>query len=119
MVSKKISVMLIEVGGDLLSTVTSVEEMQAHLELVKTAWNMSLNTAADRKKLLKAFIKKQKRYAPSEAALKGLEWEIRRIKKQKDNLFPDIKNKVAIAEAIDNGNDNYVIRAYFEEDILY
>lgn len=111
---KKVSEMLIDVGGDLLQVVNNQKEMQTHLDLVKTAWNMATNSQAVRKTKLKRFIKKQKKYAPSIEALKGLEWEIRRIMKQKDRLYPEINHKVVIAEAIEKGKDDYVIRAYFE-----
>jgi hypothetical protein len=36
--------------------------------------------------------------------------------KQKDLLFPEIHNKVVIAEAIEKGKDDYIIRAYFEAE---
>ncbi len=111
--------MIIDVGGNLLSTVESQEEMQAHLDLVSTAWNIAINSPSQRKKALKAFIKKQKKNAPSVEALKGLEWELRRIMKQKDILFPQIRNKIAKAEAIERGHDDYIIRAYFEGGRVY
>ncbi len=111
---KKVSEMLINVGGGLLHVVNNQQEMQAHLDLVKTAWNMAINPQAKRQTELKRFIKKQKKYAPGIEALKGLEWEIRRIMKQKDRLYPEINSKVVLAEAIEKGKDDYTIRAYFE-----
>ena len=109
--------MLIKVGGDLLQVVKNKQEMQAHLDLVKTAWNMAIKPQSKKQIALKRFIKKQRKYAPSIEALKGLEWELRRIIKQKDILYPEISNRIVFAEAIDNGNDNYTIRAYFEATI--
>jgi hypothetical protein len=111
---KKVSEMLIAVSGELLQAVDDQQEMQAHLDLVMTAWNMATESGDKRKQKLKRFISKQKKYAPSTEALKGLEWEVRRIMKQKDLLFPEIHNKVVIAEAIEKGKDDYIIRAYFE-----
>ena len=113
---KKVSEMLLEVGGDLLSSVDCREEMQAHLDLVKNAWNMSLYSEKKRKVKLKDFIESQKKHAPSVEALKGLEWEFRRILKQKDRLFPTIEKKVEFAEAIETGKDDYIIRAYFTKE---
>lgn len=110
----KVSEMLIRVGGDLLQSVNNQQEMQAHLDLVKTAWNMAINPQAKRHVELQRFIKKQKLYAPNIEALKGLEWEIRRVMKQKDRLYPEIDNEVVLAEAIEKGKDDYTIRAYFE-----
>jgi len=106
--------MLIRVGGDLLQSVNNQQEMQAHLDLVKSAWNMAINPQTKRQVELKRFIKKQKKYAPNTEALKGLEWEIRRIMKQKDRLYPEIDSKVVLAEAIEKGKDDYTIRAFFE-----
>lgn len=111
---KKVSEMLIDVGGDLLQVVNNQQEMQVHLDLVKIAWNMATYPLSNRKTELKRFIKKRRKYAPSIEALKGLEWEMRRIMKQKDRLYPEINHKVVIAEAIEKGKDDYVIRAYFE-----
>ena len=84
--------------------------------IVKTAWNISVKSIAHRKTDIKRFLKKQKKYAPSSEALQGLEWEIKRIIKEKDRLYPNIKNKVVVAEAISEGGHDYIIRAYFEID---
>jgi hypothetical protein len=40
---KKISEIIIELGGDLISSARSLEEMQAHVNLVCGAWNMALH----------------------------------------------------------------------------
>ena len=111
---QKVSEMMIAVGGDLLTNqVDSVEEMQAHLEIVKHAWNLSLYSENKRKAKLKKFIEGQRPYAPNQEALLGLEWEYLRIFKQKTKLFPSEKQKIVIAEAIETGKDEYIIRAYF------
>ena len=109
-----ISEMLVHVGGDLLKFVNSQQEMQARLDIVKTAWNMSLNSRADTKVELKRFIKKQRKLAPSNEALKGLELEIKRIIKQKNLLYPEIDSEVVNAEAIEKEKDDYEIKAYFK-----
>jgi len=106
--------MLVHVGGDLLKFVNSQQEMQARLDIVKTAWNMSLNSRADTKVELKRFIKKQRKLAPSNEALKGLELEIKRIIKQKNLLYPEINSEVVNAEAIEKEKDDYEIKAYFK-----
>jgi hypothetical protein len=115
-VEKKVSEMLIAVSGDLLQSVDSQMEMQAHLDLVKEAWNMALESGDKRQRKLKRFINKQKRYAPSLEALKALEWEFRRMMKKKDKLFPEVNSKVVVAEAVEKGKDDYIIRAYFEAE---
>ena len=112
----KVSQMLVNVSGDLLEVTTNLMEMQAHLDIVKTAWNISVKTPEQRKIDIKRLIKKQKKYAPSPEALQGYEWEIRRIIKQKDRLYPSVKHKVIVAEAISKSGDDYIIRAYFELD---
>lgn len=114
---EKVSEMLIAVGGDLLKSVDSLEEMQAHLDLVRAAWNMSLSSGKKRNGRLKRFIESQRSRAPSIEALEGLEWEFRRIMKQKDRLFPAVKKKVEIATAIETSKDNYIIRAYFTNGV--
>lgn len=110
-----VSEMLVQVGGGLLQSATSLQEMQARLDIVKTAWNISLNSRLDRKTALKQFLKKQKKFAPNREALKGLEAELKRIIKQKVLLYPDIDNEVVNAEAIAQENDNYEIKAHFKE----
>lgn len=112
---EKVSKMLIAVAGDLLKSVDSLEEMQAHLDLVKTAWNMSLSSGKKRNGKLKKFIESQRPHAPSIEALEGLEWEFRRIMKQKDKIFPTVKRKVEFATAIETSKDDYIIRAYFTD----
>ena len=110
----KISEIIIDVGGDLITCVDSLEEMQSHLDLVCNALNMALYPPKIRQKKLKEFITTQKPYAPSPEALKGLEWEFRRIMKQKDKKYPSINNKIVNAVAIEKAKDDYVIRALFE-----
>lgn len=113
---KKVTEMLIAVSGELLTTVDNLEEMQAHLDLVKIAWNMSLSSGKKRNGKLKRFIESQRHRAPSIEALEGLEWEFRRIMKQKDLLFPAVKKKVEFATAIEESENNYIIRAYFTNE---
>jgi len=109
----KVSEMMIAVGGDLLKQAGSIEEMQAHLKIVKHAWNISLYSEKKKKAKLKRFIESQKPYAPSKEDLLGLEWEYKRIIKQKEKLYPSVKNKIVVAKAIETGKDDYIIRAYF------
>jgi len=110
-----VSEMLVQVGGDLLKSANSLEELQARLDIVKTAWNMSLNSRADRKVKLKRFLKKQRKFAPSKEVLKELESEIKQIMKQKSLLYPEIENGVTNAEVIEKENDEYEIKAYFKD----
>ena len=109
----KVSEMLIAISGDLLKIPDNLKEMQAHLSLVVHAWNLSILPKEKEKDELQKFIKKQKPYAPSPEDLKGLEWEYRRIIKQKRKLFPDVLSKIERAEAVETSKDNYIIRAYF------
>ena len=111
---KKVSEMMIDVSGDLFQIVESREEMQAHVDLVATAWNIALCSQTERKANLKTFLKKQSKYAPNIEALKGLEWEMRRIMKQKDKLYPDVNKKIVVAEVVVTGVGEYIVRAYFE-----
>ena len=115
-VEKKVSEMLVKVSGELLQNADNRIEMQAHLDLVKTAWNIATESGEKRKRQLKRFISKQKKYAPSAEALKSLEWEIRRIMMQKDRHFPEVNSKVVIVEAVEKAKDDYIIRAYFETE---
>jgi hypothetical protein len=110
---QKVSEMMIAVGGNLLLEAGSLEDMQARLDLVKHAWNISLYSENKSRAKLKSFIKSQKSFAPSEEALMELEWEYKRIMKQKQKLYPSIKEKVVIAEAVETSKDDYIIRAYF------
>jgi len=111
---QNVSEMLVHVGGDLLKSASSLQEMQARLDIVKTAWNMSLKARADRKVELRQFIKKQKEFAPNREALKGLESELKRVIKQKNASYPDIDSEVVKAEATQKGRDDYDIKAHFK-----
>ena len=110
-----VSEMLIHVGGDLLKSVSSLQEMQARVDIVITAWNMSLNPRADRKIKLKKFIKKQRGFAPNKEALKSLEAEIKKMMKQKSLLYPEIESGITKAEVIEKAKDEYEIKAYFKD----
>ena len=110
---KKVSEMLIAISGDLLKTPDNLAEMQAHLSLVVHAWNLSILPKDKAKHELQKFLIKQKPYAPSPEDLKGLEWEYKRIIKQKRKLYPDVLSTVERAEAVETSKDNYIIRAYF------
>jgi len=110
-----LSEMLVNVGGELLTSVNSRQEIQSRLDIIITAWNMSLSSREDRKVKLKRFIRKQKGVAPSKEALKGLEAEIKRMIKQKISLYPDIDDEVVRAEAIEKGDDDFEIKAYFQD----
>ena len=111
---QKVSEMLIAISGDLLKTPDSIVEMQAHLDIVSHAWNLSLLPKSQEKDELQKFLKEQEPYAPSPEELKGLEWVYKRIIKQKHKLYPNVGSKVKHAEAIETSKDNYIIRAYFK-----
>ena len=88
-------------------------EMQAHLDLASHAWNLAILPEEIEKQELQAFLKKQAPYAPSAAALKGLEGEYKRIIKQKRELFPEVLSEIKHAEAVETSKDDYIIRALF------
>jgi len=110
---KKISEMLIAISGDLLKTPESLVEMQAHLDIVVHAWNLAILPEENKKHQLQTFLKEQEQYAPNAEALKGLEWEYRRIINQKHRLFPEVLCEIKHAEAVEISKDDYVIRAFF------
>ena len=110
---QKVSEMMVVVGGDLLRQASSLEDMQARLNMVKHAWNISLYSEKKKKAKLKRFIESQKTHAPSQEALMELEWEYKRMMKQKEIHYPSIKKKVVVAEAVETEKDDYIIRAYF------
>lgn len=89
--------------------------MQAHLDIIVTAWNMALTPRDNRAVTLKRFLKKQRGFAPNKEALKGLEEEIKRIMTQKDLFYPDVDSEIVDAEAIEKEKDNYEIQAYFKD----
>jgi len=109
----KISEMLIAISGDLLKSPDNLTEMQAHLDIAKHAWNLAIMPVEKEKHELQAFLKKQEPYAPSAEALKGLEWEYKRIIKQKRKLYPAVLSEIKHAEAVETSKDNYIIRAFF------
>lgn len=113
--TENFSQMLVDISDDLLQAVDNKREMQSRLDIIITAWNISLNSRADRPLKLKRFIRKQKSNAPSKEALKGLESEIKKIIKHKLNLYPDVDTELVRAEAIEKGNDSYDIKVYFKD----
>ncbi len=110
-----VSEMLLSVGGDFLEGMTSRQELQARVDIVKTAWNIALCPIKDRKKALKKCLKTYRNIAPSKEALKGLEREINELIIQKDLLHPDISSEVVCTEVSEKGLHDYVIKAYFKK----
>ena len=110
-----VSEMLLHIGGDFLQSMTSRQELQARVDIVKTAWNISLNPLQDRKKALKECLKKYRNIAPSKEALKGLEGEINEFILQKDLLYPDVTSEIVNTDVSEKGLHDYVIKAYFKE----
>ena len=58
--NQNVSQMLVDIGGDLLQSVTNHQEMQSRLDIVVTAWNMTLDPRVDRQLKLKRFLRKQR-----------------------------------------------------------
>tara|TARA_R110001592_G_scaffold10098_1_gene52585 strand:- start:27121 stop:27588 length:468 start_codon:yes stop_codon:yes gene_type:complete len=113
--NQNISQMLVDISGDLLQSVANHQEMQSRLDIVVTAWNMTLDSRADRQQNLKRFIRKQKGFAPSKESLKALESEIKRIMKHKDNLYSAIDTELVRAEAIPQTDESFEIKVYFKD----
>jgi hypothetical protein len=113
--NQNISQMLVDIGGELLRSVTNPQEMQSRLDIVVTAWNMTLDSRANRQLKLKRFLRKQKAFAPSKDALKALESEIKTIMKHKDNLYSAMDTELVRAEAIPQTNDSFEIKVYFKD----
>lgn len=111
---KKVSEMLIAISGELLQTPDNLTEMNAHLDIVVHAWNLSLLPREESNNELQKFLTQQKPYAPTPEDLDGLKWEYKRIMKQKHKLFPEVQNRIRHAMARETSKDNYIIRAYFE-----
>ncbi len=114
-INENISQMLVDISGDLLASVAHPQEMQSRIDIVVTAWNMSLQPKADRALKLKRFLRKQKAFAPSKEALKHLEAEIKKIIKHKDNLYPDETTELVRAEAVQQSKENFEIKVFFKD----
>jgi|GEM_PF-6835423 len=113
--NENISQMLVDISGDLLQSVENKQEMQSRLDILVTAWNLSLHSRTDRPLKLKRFIRKQKDSAPSKEALKELEAAIKKVIKHKLNLYPDIDAELVKAETIEQANDTYEIKVHFKD----
>ena len=113
--NENISQMLVDISGDLLQAIDNKQEMQSRLDIVVTAWNMSLQPKIDRPVKLKRFLRKQKGAAPSKEVLKSLEAEIKKIIKHKDNLYPDANTELVRAEAIQQTKETYEIKVFFKD----
>lgn len=113
--NQNISQMLVDISGDLLQSIDNKQEMQSRLDIVVTAWNMSLHPKIDRPVKLKRFLRKQKSAAPNKEVLKSLEAEIKKIIKHKDNLYPDTNTELVRAEAIQQTKENYQINVFFKD----
>lgn len=113
--NQNISQMLVDISGDLFDSVANHQEMQSRLDIVVTAWNMTLDSRADRQLKLKRFLRKQKGFAPSNEALKALESVIKKIMKHKDNLYSAVNTELVRAEAIPQTNESFEIKVYFKD----
>jgi hypothetical protein len=112
---ENISQMLVDISGDLLQAINNKQEMQSRLDIVVTAWNLSLHPKIDRPVKLKRFLRKQKGAAPSKEALKSLEAEIKKIIKHKDNLYPHADTELVRAEAIQQEKEKFEIKVFFKD----
>jgi len=113
--NENISQMLVDISGDLLQSVENKQEMQSRLDILVTAWNMSLHSRTDRQLKLKRFIRKQKGLAPSKEALKELESAIKKVIKHKLNLYPNIDTELVKAETTEQANETYEIKVHFKD----
>ena len=113
--NENISQMLVDISDDLLQSVDNKQEMQSRLDILVTAWNMSLHSRADRPLKLKRFIRKQKSSAPSKEALKELEAAIKKAMKHKLNLYPNVDTELVRAETVEQSNDTYEIKVHFKD----
>lgn len=114
-VNENISQMLVDISDDLLQSVDQKQELQSRLDIVVTAWNMSLHSRLDRPLKLKRFLRKQKDAAPSKEALKHLEAEIKKIIKNKDNLYPHEHTELVRAEAVQQTKETFEIKVFFKD----
>lgn len=99
--NQNLSEMIVKVAGDFLKNAKSQPDMQARVDIVKTAWNMSLLSKLDRQLKLKRLIKKQKNNAPSKEALNMFEAEIKRIILEKIKHYPDVSDEILKTEVIE------------------
>lgn len=110
-----VSQMLVDISGELLQSVSNHKEMQARLNIVVAAWNMTLDSRANRQLKLKRFLRKQKDFAPSKEALKALESEMKTIMKHKDNLYSTVDTQLVRAQATALSNESFNIKVYFKD----
>ncbi len=113
--NENISQKLVDISGDLLQAIDNKQEMQSRLDIVVTAWNMSLHPKIDRPVKLKRFLRKQKGAAPNKEVLKSLEAELKKIIKHKDNLYPDANTELVRAEAIQQTKETFEIKVFFKD----
>lgn len=119
--NQNLSEMIVKVAGDFLKNAKSQPDMQARVDIVKTAWNMSLLSKLDRQLKLKRLIKKQKNNAPSKEALNMFEAEIKRIILEKIKHYPDVSDEILRTEVIEKEaikvNEQAESKAEVEYDI--
>ncbi len=112
---QKVSKMLIDIAGGFITDLEYKEEVSAHLEITRTAWNIAILPKEKRKSALKKYINKQAKYAPSQEELEALKLEMLKLIENKITKYPSVRNKVEKAEVVDRG-DEFVVRAYFRTD---
>ncbi len=110
------SSLLMNMGGSFLEQASSPQELQSRLDMVVTAWNLSLQDKTDRQQQLKRLIRKQKGNAPSKDAWKALETQIKSLIKRKLERYPGENTELVRAEAVFKGQSSYDIQVYFKDE---
>ena len=113
---QKISQMIIDVAGQFIEMVESVEERQTHLDIACAAWNISVLPKIKMKKEYKKYLKKMKKQLKDPHQIKNLEMDINGLIEAKIELFPTVNKQIisAIIENIDS--DQYRVTAAFARD---
>ena len=114
--SVKASDVLISVGGHLITTSDSLEELKARLYIIASAWNIAIESTIDGRQLLQEFLDLRKPDAPEASSIDSMEFEMRRIMKEKATNYPKLLRKIVAVDATQKADKSYTIRARFEPE---
>ena len=110
----KASAALISVGGHLVETADSLDELKVRLFVIASAWNMAVESKSCSNELLKAFLNERQSDAPDASSIDELEFQIRRVMREKRRSYPDITKRIIMTDAIERADNDYLVRASFE-----
>jgi hypothetical protein len=109
----KISEMIIEVARDYIGKGKNMDEKQSYLDVVVSAWNISLLREKHREKALTDHLEKYRSQNPDQEPdhISALREDMLQLIQRKNRLFPDVKRLIIGANIVDEQGEERIAAA--------